>query len=104
MLSEVFPFIEANYHQPIGLCEVAQAVGYSPAYLTDLMRRQTGQTLNRWIVERRIKAACSLLLESTHTVEQIAEAVSYRYAGCFFRQFRRSLGMSPQVWRNTQRS
>ncbi len=44
-LSEVFDFIEANYHQPISLDDVAKAVGYSPAYLTDLVKRQTGQTI-----------------------------------------------------------
>ena len=38
-LREVFEFIELNYHQSIRLKEVAQAVGYSSAYLTDLVRR-----------------------------------------------------------------
>ncbi len=35
----VFQFIEANYHQLI-LCNVAEAVGYFAAYLTDLVVRQ----------------------------------------------------------------
>ncbi len=60
-LSEVFDFIEANYHQPITLCHVAQAVGYSRAYLTDLVGSQTGKTVNRWIVSRRMAEARSLL-------------------------------------------
>lgn len=47
-LSEIFHFIETNYHQPITLCDVAEAVGYSPAYLSDLVRRQTRQTVKRW--------------------------------------------------------
>ncbi len=102
-LREVFEYIEANYHQPINVCKVAQAVGYSAAYLTDLVGRQTGQTLHRWIVKRRMTAACSLLLETNQSVEQIAEAVGYRYTGCFFRQFRQSFGMTPQVWRNAHR-
>ena len=38
-LNEVFEFIELNYQHSIKLKEVAQAVGYSPAYLTDLVRR-----------------------------------------------------------------
>ncbi|KAF3886212.1 MULTISPECIES: response regulator transcription factor [Nostocales] len=99
-LKEVFDFIEANYHQAISLSDVAQAVGYSPAYLTDLMRRQTGKTVHQWIVEHRMTKACSLLLETKQSVEQIAEAVGYQYVGCFFRQFRISFGTTPQVWRN----
>ncbi|MCC5660820.1 response regulator [Nostoc sp. XA010] len=100
---EVFEFIEANYHQPIGLTDVAQAVGYSAAYLTDLVRRQTGETVHQWIAKRRMAAACSLLLETNQSIEQIAETVGYRYAGCFFRQFRISFGTTPQVWRKMQR-
>jgi YesN/AraC family two-component response regulator len=102
-LSKVFHFIEANYQQPIGLCEVAKAVGYSPAYLTDLVRRQTGISVKRWIVKRRMAAARSLLLKTNQSVEQIAEAVGYSHMGCFFRQFRRSFGMTPQSWRNAHR-
>lgn len=103
LLSQVLQFIEVNYHQPMGLSDVAQAVGYSAAYLTDLIRRQTGETVHQWIVKRRMAAACSLLLETNQSIEQIAEAVGYRYAGCFFRQFRISFGMTPQVWRKAQR-
>jgi PAS domain S-box-containing protein len=103
-LREVFHFIEANYHQSITLSDVAEAVGYSPAYLTDLVRRQTGKTVNRWIVERRIAQACSLLRETDQSVDGIAEAVGYQNAGHFFRQFRQYRGTTPQAWRNSQRS
>ncbi|NJM71739.1 MAG: helix-turn-helix transcriptional regulator [Scytonema sp. RU_4_4] len=99
-LKEVFDFIEANYEQSINLNDVAQAVNYAPAYLTDLVRRLTGKTVHQWIVERRMAKACSLLVETNQSIEQIAEAVGYRYVGCFFRQFRISFGTTPQVWRN----
>ena len=103
-LQEVFDFIEANYHSSINLSDVARVVGYAPAYLTDLMRRQTGKTVHQWIVEYRMAKACSLLLETNQSVEQIAEAVGYQYVGCFFRQFRISFGTTPQVWRNQHRN
>jgi len=102
-LSEVFDFIEANYHRLITVEEVAQAVGYSPTYLTNLVRKQTGQTLYRWIVSRRMVQARSLLLETDQTVEQIAEAVGYHHAVHFFRQFRQLYGTTPQVWRSACR-
>ncbi|MBD1926372.1 DNA-binding response regulator [Trichocoleus sp. FACHB-90] len=103
-LSEVFRFIEANYHRAIALGDVAQAVGYSPAYLTNLTRRQTGQTVQRWIIQRRMAAARSLLLETDQAVEHIAPKVGYHNAVHFFRQFRQFHGTTPQAWRNTNRS
>ncbi|HBB32531.1 MAG TPA: DNA-binding response regulator [Cyanobacteria bacterium UBA8803] len=103
-LSEVFRFIEANYNQPIALNDVAQAVGYSPAYLTNLIRRQTGQTVQRWIIERRMAAARSLLLETDQVVTEIATQVGYHHVVHFFRQFRKIHGTTPQAWRNENRS
>ncbi|MBH8553842.1 response regulator [Nostocaceae cyanobacterium CENA357] len=102
-LKEVFDFIEANYSQSITLCDVAQAVGYSPAYLTDLVRRQTGKPVNHWIVERRMAAVRTLLLETDQSVNQIAEAVGYQNEGHFYRQFRQYHRTTPQVWRKAQR-
>ncbi len=103
-LKDVFDFIEANYHQPIGLSAVAKAVGYSPAYLTNLVRCQTGHTVNRWIVDRRMAAARSLLLESDQSVEQIATAVGYQNVSHFFRQFQQLYGMAPKAWKKSNSS
>lgn len=102
-LSEVFQFIEANYHRPITLSDVAQAVGYSPAYLTHLMGRQTGETVQRWIIKRRMAAARSLLLETDLLIEQIAEQVGYHSIVHFFRQFRQLHATTPQAWRSAHR-
>ncbi len=103
-LCEVFHFIEANYHRQIALEDVAQAVGYSPAYLTNLIRRQTGQTVQRWIIQRRMAAARDLLLETDQVVGQIAAKVGYQHQVHFFRQFRQVHGTTPQAWRSAHRS
>ncbi|MDJ0532380.1 MAG: AraC family transcriptional regulator [Xenococcaceae cyanobacterium MO_207.B15] len=103
-LREVFEFIELNYHQSIRLKEVAQAVGYSSAYLTDLVRRITGKTVNNWIIERRIAEASTLLLETNYSVEQIALKVGYQNINHFYCQFRNYHQTTPQSWREKQRS
>lgn len=102
-LSAVFRFIEANYHQPITLSDVAYSLGYSSAYLTDLVRRCTGKPVNHWIVERRMLAARTLLLETNHSINHISETVGYQYEGHFFRQFRQYHKTTPQAWRKEQR-
>ncbi|MDF5737187.1 MULTISPECIES: helix-turn-helix transcriptional regulator [unclassified Nostoc] len=103
-LSQIFQFIEANYNQPISLSDVAMAVGYCAAYLTDLVRRHTGHTVNDWIAVRRMVAARTLLLETDQCVSQIAQIVGYQHEGYFFRQFRQHHGITPQAWRKIQRS
>lgn len=102
-LRKVFEFIESNYHQPISLKEVARAVGYSSAYLTDLMRRLTGKTVNDWIIERRIAQACTLLLKTNNSVNQIALQVGYQNINHFYCQFRNYHSTTPHAWREAQR-
>lgn len=98
-LAPVFRFIEAHYRQSINLTDVARVAGYSPAYLTNLVQEQTGHTVKRWIIERRMAQARSLLLHTTDAIGQIAVAAGYNDAGYFTRQFRQFHGVSPQVWR-----
>ena len=98
-LNPVFRFIEAHYNQPISLTDVAQAAGYSPAYLTHLVQTHTGRTVKRWIIERRMAEARSLLINTAQTVNQVAEAVGYTDVSYFVRQFRQFHNASPQAWR-----
>lgn len=98
-LQDVFDYIEANYNREITLSDVAQAIGYSPAYLTNRVKHETGRTINAWIIERRMVAARSLLLETDWSIEQIANTVGYLNASYFFRQFRQYQGTTPKAWR-----
>ncbi len=104
LLSRVFNFIETNYQQSISLREVAEAVGRSPAYLTDLVRRETGKTVLSWIIEHRMAEARRLLLETEQSVEQIAEAAGYFDRRHFSRQFLRFHNATPHAWRKTHQS
>lgn len=103
-LSSVFQFIETHYRDPISLREVAQAAGYSAAYLTHLVQQETGRTVNQWIVEYRMAEARLLLLKTDHPIYRIAIAVGYQSAEQFIRQFRQAHNVTPKSWRDTHRS
>ncbi|MDB9528533.1 response regulator [Oscillatoria sp. CS-180] len=103
-LSAVFEFIEAHFDEAINLKDVAQAAGYSPAYLTNLVQEQTGQSIKRWIIERRMVEARKLLKSTLKPIKQIAELSGYVDAGYFTRQFRQLHGASPQIWRQQSKS
>lgn len=101
-LKEVFDYIEAHYHEGITLADVADAVGYSPAYLTTQVAKQTGVTVNDWIVKRRMAAARILLKNTNQTVEEIANQIGYQNTCHFSRQFRQHHGLSPTIWKKQQ--
>ena len=103
-LRAVFDFIEANYQRSINLTDVAQAVGYSPAYLTNLAQSQTGRTVKAWIIERRMAQARQLLASTAESIRHIAYSIGYADAGYFTRQFRKLHGVTPQTWRTQANS
>jgi YesN/AraC family two-component response regulator len=100
-LRAVYDYIEAHYQESISLRDVARHLGFSPPYITKLVKIHTGEPINKWIIKRRVTAARSLLLETEQSMEQIAEAVGYQSINHFFRQFRQYYGTSPKAWRTT---
>lgn len=100
----IFEFIEQNYHLPISLNDVAQAVGYSPAYLTNLVKRRTQLTIIDWILERKMLEARSLLINSDKSVTEIAMAVGFTDAYYFSRRFSQYHKLSPRSWRQKYQS
>lgn len=99
-IDKVFEFIEANFQRPLELKEVASNLGYSPAYLTNLVRQKTGRTVKQWIIERRMNQARQLLLDTEKAIAQIAAEIGYTDTGYFIRQFKQLHGTSPNLWRN----
>jgi AraC-like DNA-binding protein len=104
LVKKVFDVIERRYRQPIGLSDVAKAVGRSAAHLTHTIREETGRTVLQWIIERRMREAERLLLDTDEPLQAIAAAVGYDSAGYFIRQFARRHTLSPGVWRGVRRA
>lgn len=98
----VLSYIEKHYQEPITLRDVAEAANFSPAYLTDLVRRRTSFPVHRWIVHYRLAAAQRLLEDTSMPVSSIAEAVGFGDSSHFCRQFNRMNGLTPAVWRRNR--
>lgn len=103
LLNKVFRFIEANYYRPMTLTDIANEVGISPSYLTNLMRRVTGATVQNWVIQRRMAAARTLLEETDKSLEEVADMIGYQNVVHFFRQFRQYYGTTPALWRREQK-
>jgi AraC-like DNA-binding protein len=99
LLHKIFRFIRNNYHRQISLCDVAKAVDRSPSYITDLVRRETGQTILNWIIRYRLRESRRLLAHTNLPIRKIAESIGYLDTGHFIRQFNRDTGKTPRGWR-----
>lgn len=100
VLAEVFDVIEQRFGEQLSLRDVARAIGMTPAYLTTVVRRRTGRTVQDWITERRMTEARRLLADSDLSITEVARRVGMLDPGYFTRVFRRETGMPPRTWRD----
>lgn len=78
---------------------LAQEMGYSTNYLSDLLKKETGKNTQDHIHFYLIEKAKSLLLATEEPVTQIAYALGYEYPGHFSKFFKKKTGMSPTEYR-----
>jgi AraC-like DNA-binding protein len=93
-------FLDANMSSPIRLGDIAQAVGASPAYLTDVFRRAEGVPLHKYLTQLRLARA---LVELPHAddLTMLAFNLGFSSHSHFTAAFRRAYGSTPSSYRAT---
>lgn len=78
----------------------AQEMGYSPNYLSDLLKKEIGKNTQAHIHFYLIEKAKTLLLETEKPVNMIAAELGFEYPQHFSKLFKNKTGMSPVEYRN----
>ena len=98
-LTRALALMEANLETPLGIGELAEALGLSWRRLERLFLRQLGTSPQRTYLVRRLDHAHRLLQETRHSVMEIALACGFGSASSFTRAFRRHHGLTPSALR-----
>ena len=94
-LRKVTDHIEAHLDEKLSLTRLAQVVGVSMSHFKPLFRRSTGVPVHRYVVERRVERARTLLLHGELPPSQVAVTVGFAHQSHMARWMRRVLGMTP---------
>ncbi len=100
-LDQVLNYIK-RYYRVCTVEETAQRFGYSPTYLSALIRQHTGQSFSELRRLYRLENAAELLQSSREPVGNIAASVGYSNLTWFYRAFRAQYGMTPREYRNSR--
>jgi AraC-like DNA-binding protein len=92
-------YIRMNYDRPITAGSVAKALGYNADYLGRIYRKVYGCTLTEAIHNCRISKACDYLLDSSMTIDLIAQKCGFADPDYFRRVFRQCMQISPDDYR-----
>ena len=99
-LHTIHTYIDQHLAEPISLAELAEQVYLNPVYLSRAYKQITGQNISKYIADRRLEKARSLLTNSTARISEIAGQIGYESPAHFSRTFKKSTGMTPQEYRD----
>ena len=101
----VAAYIQEN-HTDGSLCAASVSAHFqiSEKYLFSFVREQTGKSFGDYLTDVRLEHAMNLLAQTGMSIAEIAEATGFNAANTFYKVFRRRLGVSPGVWRETNKS
>ncbi len=102
-LRRVSEWVDANLDATMSIADIAGLVDLSPSYFSRAFARTTGLPPHRWLMQRRIQRAKTLLRASAMPLSEIATSCGFVDQSHFTRVFARLEGQTPARWRLAQR-
>lgn len=102
-VEKVHKFVRENYRDPnLTVSYIADQFGMTPTYCSKVFREQYGIRLFDFIQLRRLEAA-KLLMDTDHSLKDIAEATGFSSALTMSRAFKRYDGLAPSKVREQRK-
>ena len=102
-MQKAVDYIKRRYASRLTLEEVADYVGYSPAYFSRIFREDTGLGFKEYLNELRVEKGCGLLLNSRLTITEIAAMLGFNDQSHFCKVFKLFTGVTPDRYRKRSR-
>ncbi len=93
--SKIKEYIDGNYDNPdLNISLTGLHFDITPAYISALFKKQTGDSLLEYINAVRVREA-QKLLEQGNSVVETSQRVGFRNSGAFIRVFKKQTGITP---------
>lgn len=101
LYEQIKKYIDLHYYEDINLNSIARAMNLSPYYLSHVFKNVAGYSPMQYALRRRIGESQTLLINSKHSITEIASQVGYGNPNYFNIIFTKKIGMSPSQYRKT---
>ncbi len=99
VIAKIKNVVGKEYSKDISLNDMADAVNLTPSYVSYIFKKETGQSLIKYITDVRMSKAKKLLEESDLKILQIAKRCGYENQSYFNRLFKNYYGITPKQLR-----
>ena len=101
LLDRIMAYVEENYAEPITVGEIAKQFFVSSSTVSHLFKQKLGVSLYRYVTQRRLIAA-KTLIEQGVLLEEVAARTGFLDYSGFYRSFKQEFGISPRQYRSLQ--
>lgn len=103
LVSKIKKYIDDNYLKEITLHDLALQFHINNSYLCQLLKAEIGQSFAKYVTERRIRYAHSLLVDTDLPIEHIANLCGYKDYTYFIKVFKKIMGETPSSYRSSRK-
>ncbi len=101
-INKVLSFIDHNLDADLSLQTIAHIAFYSPFHLHRLFKAITNETLNSYIIRKRIERTAMMLIHNKESsIAEIANKYGFKNDSTFSRTFKKIYGQSPTEFRKS---
>lgn len=91
----ILDYVDKNYTEIRTNADIARALSYHEYYINRVFRQNCKTTLHRYILEKRLNKAQSLLISTDKSIGEIAREVGFVNANHFSRAYKDYFGAPP---------
>ncbi len=98
-INDIENYIIKNYNKEINLKNIADEFCFEYSYFSRKFVKKTGKTFKQYLTDVRLENAYNLIMNTKHSMYEIAEMVGYKNYNSFSRNFTQKYGRNPTEMR-----
>ncbi len=92
-------YIYNHLNKPIQVKEIAESIGISPIYLSQIFSKSQGETIKSYLLRKRIELSQNMLRFSDYDISQISCYLGFSSQSHFTAVFKKYTGETPDIYR-----
>lgn len=100
IIRDIKIYLKTNYKNPIDLKVMAQQFHLNSVYISQLFKKETGESLTQYLLKIRMEKAAALLRDTDLQIQEISDNVGYHSTKQFSAAFKRYYEIIPSEYRN----
>ncbi|MCQ2325228.1 MAG: AraC family transcriptional regulator [Paludibacteraceae bacterium] len=99
-VQKIKEFIDTHYKEDVTLGQLADLIGMTQVGCSRFFKTKTGRTITDYLTDIRLGHASRMLVDTTHSVAEVAYDCGFNNLSNFNRLFHRIRGVTPTQFRN----